>query len=188
MKTFIIGHIKPDTDAVVATLAFKYLFDSMSCWNHSNSISCISHNLNPETKFIFKKFNQKSIQLIKSSDIKPEDKIVLVDHNETSQMLDGINIDQITDIFDHHKVNINLNRPIFITTKPWGSTCTIAHHLMETYKLNIPKKLAALMLCAILSDTVGLKSSTTTLPSVFFLYLFSILISPFSTTKSTPIG
>ncbi|MEA3355498.1 MAG: manganese-dependent inorganic pyrophosphatase [Patescibacteria group bacterium] len=162
MKTYIIGHIKPDTDAVIATLAFKHLFDSMDCWNHPNSVACITHNLNPETQFIFKKFNQTPLQLIKASDIQPKDKIVLVDHNETSQMLAKINPNQITDIFDHHKINLKLSQPIFLTMKAWGSTCTIAHNLMKTHKVSIPKKLAALMLCAIVSDTVGFKSSTTT--------------------------
>jgi len=162
MKTYIIGHQKPDTDAVVATLAFKHLFDSMDCWGHPNSVACITHHLNPETKYIFKKFNQTPLQLIKASDIKPKDNIVLVDHNETSQMLNGIDQNQITDIFDHHKLNLNLNHPIFVTAKAWGSTCTIAFNLFEIYKVKIPKKLASLMLCAILSDTVGFKSSTTT--------------------------
>ena len=134
----------------------------MDCWGYKNSVATITHNLNPETAFIFKKFNQKTPQLITAKDIAPEDKVVLVDHNEQSQILEGLNLDQVTDIFDHHKVNLNFNHPIFMTVKPWGSTCTIAFHLMDTYKLDIPKTLASLMLCAILSDTVGFKSSTTT--------------------------
>ena len=162
MKTYIIGHQKPDTDAVVATLAFKHLFDSMDCWGYQDSIATITHQLNPETTFVFKKFNHDSLQLIKASDIQPEDKVVLVDHNETTQALEGLNFNQVTDIFDHHKLNLKLDHPIFITTKSWGSTCTIAFNLMETYKVDIPAKLASLMLCAILSDTVGFKSSTTT--------------------------
>lgn len=162
MKTYIIGHQKPDTDAVVATLAFKYIFDQDKCWNHSDSIPAITHPLNPETLFVFEKFGVTAPKLITASGIAPEDKIVLVDHNEVSQQLEGLNQDQITDIFDHHKLNLNLSHPIFVTTKSWGSTCTIAWHLMELYKYSIPTDLASLMLCAILSDTVGFKSSTTT--------------------------
>ncbi len=162
MKTYIIGHQKPDTDSVVAVLAFKHLFDSQDCWNHSNSIACITHQLNPETQFIFNKFQAKIPKIIKASDIQSEDKVVLVDHNETSQRLEGLNQNQITDIFDHHKLNLNLNHPIFVTTKDWGSTNTIAWHLMNLYKVDIPQQLASLMLCAILSDTVGFKSVVTT--------------------------
>jgi len=164
MKTYIIGHQKPDTDSVVATLAFKHIFDSDKCWGHSNSIICITHDLNLETKFVFNKFkaDQSQLKLIKATDIPTDSKIVLVDHNEESQRLSGLNQDQITDIFDHHKINLNLNKPIFITIKDWGSTNTIAWHLMNLYKLTIPKTLASLMLCAILSDTVAFKSITTT--------------------------
>lgn len=162
MKTYILGHQKPDTDAVVSTLAFKHLFDSQACWQHSQSVACITDDLNPETEYLFKKFKQTNPQLIKASQIKPEDKVVLVDHNEVNQALKGLNYQQVTDIFDHHKLNLNLNQPIFITTKPWGSTCTIAWWLMNTFKINIPHKLAGLILAAILSDTVGFKSSTTT--------------------------
>lgn len=162
MKTYIIGHQKPDTDAVVAALAFKHIFNQNKSWGHSNSIPCITHPLNKETRFVFEKFGIAAPKLITSTDIKSEDKVVLVDHNEASQQLVGLNPEQITDIFDHHKLNLNLNKPIFVTTKSWGSTCTIAWYLMDLYKYPIPKNLASLMLCAILSDTVGFKSSTTT--------------------------
>jgi len=162
MKTYIIGHQKPDTDSVVAVLAFKHIFDSDKCWGHTDSVACIAHNLNPETEFVFNKFKADKPQLIKASDIPVDAKIVLVDHNEELQRLTGLNKNQVTDIFDHHKINLNLNKPIFITTKDWGATNTIAWQIMDTYKYSIPKTLAALMLCAILSDTVGFKSVTTT--------------------------
>ena len=162
MITYIIGHQKPDTDAIVASIAFKHLFDSSQRWGHSKSIACITHNLNPETKFIFDKFSTPAPKIIKASQINPKDKIVLVDHNEQTQRLKGLNPDQITDIFDHHKINLNLNHPIFVTFKSWGSTTTIAWHLMLLYKVKIPKTLASLMLSAIISDTTGFKSSTTT--------------------------
>jgi len=162
MKTYIIGHQKPDTDSVVATLAFKHLFDSQNCWNHPNSIACITHQLNPETQFIFNKFQAEIPKIIKASDIESSAKIILVDHNETSQRLKGLNQDQVTDIFDHHKINLSLKKPIFITTKDWGSTNTIAWYLMDLHKIDIPQQLASLMLCAILSDTVGFKSVITT--------------------------
>jgi len=164
MKTYLIGHQKPDTDPVVDALSFKYIFDSGKCWGHTNSIPCITHDLNPETKFVFNKFkaDKSQLKLIKSPDISDDSKIVLVDHNEPSQQLSGLNQEQITDIFDHHKINLNLNKPIFITTKDWGSTNTIAWQIMDLYKYPISKTLASLMLCAILSDTVNFKSVTTT--------------------------
>ena len=161
-KTYIIGHQKPDTDSVVATLAFKHLFDSMEYWGHSNSVASIADDINPETKYILNRFKIEKPGLIKSRDIEPDAKIVLVDHNEESQRLSGLNPNQITDIFDHHRLSLQLNQPIFATIKTWGATCTIAWYLMNQHQLEIPQSLAALMLSAIISDTVGFKSATTT--------------------------
>lgn len=162
MTTYIIGHQKPDTDSVVATLAFKHIFESQEYWGHPTSKACITHPLNPETTFLFEKFKMATPEIVVSSDINKEDKVVLVDHNEESQRLEGLDPQLISDIFDHHKLSLNLTQPIYVTTKAWGSTCTIAWHIMERHQIEIPEKLAALMLSAILSDTVNLKSSTTT--------------------------
>ena len=162
MTTFIIGHQKPDTDSVVAALAFKHIFDTQDCWGHPTSKACIAHPLNPETAFLFDKFGESTPEIISASDINQKDKVVLVDHNEESQRLDGLNPELISDIFDHHKLSLNLPQPIYATIKAWGSTCTIVWNIMDLYKIDIPEKLAALMLSAVISDTVNLKSSTTT--------------------------
>ena len=85
-----------------------------------------------------------------------------MDHNENSQRLSGLNKTQITEIIDHHKINLNLSRPIFLNFKPWGASVSIVYFLMKKNNIVPKKKLASLMLAAILSDTVGLKSATTT--------------------------
>jgi len=159
---YIIGHKKPDLDSAVAAVSLKYLFDKADCWQRKASQPVLPEPANHETKFIFKKFKTSLPQVLTLKKIKTEDKFVLVDHNEKSQRHQGIKNEQITDIFDHHKINLNLNKPIFITTKPWGSTNTIIYWLMKTNDIKPSKNIACLMLAAILSDTVGLKSSTTT--------------------------
>lgn len=165
MKTYIIGHRKPDTDAVVAAMALEFLYSQKDCFGHPDAEAVIVNPLNPETTFLFKKFGVKTPRLITASDIKPEDKIVLVDHNETSQRLEGIDESQIVEILDHHKANINFNSPIYLNFKPWGSSCAIVYYMMK-YSAQTPvvpdKTLASLMLASILSDTVGYKSATTT--------------------------
>jgi len=161
-NTYIIGHKKPDTDAVVAAVALEYLYRNKSCFNCNNPQAVISDPLNPETTFLFKKFELEHPKLLTSADINKEDRVVLVDHNEASQRLDNLEENQIIEIIDHHKVNLNLNQPIFMTFKPWGSSCTIVYFIMKTNNVKPDKKLAALMLAAILSDTVGFKSATTT--------------------------
>lgn len=159
MKTYVFGHIKPDLDSVVAALSFA---EYAKLNGVENSTPVIVDEFNPETKFVFEKFGISSPQLISITDILPEDKVILVDHNEADQRLVGLNPEQIIGIYDHHKVNVNFSSPIEICVMPFGSSNTVAWQLFSEIKFVIPTDLAKLMLCAILSDTVGLKSSTTT--------------------------
>jgi manganese-dependent inorganic pyrophosphatase len=157
---YIIGHTKPDLDSAVAAVSLKYLFDKADCFKCPNAQAVLASKANFETKTIFAKFG---IQLPKVlTKVTGDDAFILVDHNETTQRLEGITDDQIKDIFDHHKVSVSFSTPIYITTKPWGSTNTIIWWLMEITNVKPDKNLAALMMAAILSDTVGLKSPTTT--------------------------
>jgi len=159
---YIIGHIKPDLDSAVSAVALKYLFDKMACFERPDAQPVLAGPANYETKVIFKKFKTPLPKILTSTGIKTSDRFILVDHNEASQRLAGIQAEQITDIFDHHSAKISLPKAIFINIKPWGSTCTLINYLMETAKVKPSKKLAGLMISAILSDTQGFKSSTTT--------------------------
>ncbi|MFC1653237.1 manganese-dependent inorganic pyrophosphatase [Patescibacteria group bacterium] len=162
MKTYIIGHRKPDTDSVVAPMALAYLYKQKDCFGYENPTPVITEEINPETKYLLEKFNVQAPQIITSKDIDSQDRVVLIDHNEESQRLEGLNPEQISDIIDHHKANINFNSPIYLTFKAWGSSATIVYFLMRQNDVAPDKTLASLMLAAILSDTVGFKSATCT--------------------------
>lgn len=160
--TYIIGHTKPDADAVIAPMALAFLYRALNDRDRENPIAVISEEINPETAFIFKKFKVDAPKILTAPDVKPEDKLVLVDHNEVEQRLKGISSEQIVEILDHHSININLRNPISITTRPWGSSSSIVYHQMKQSGVKPDKILASLMLSAVLSDTVGFKSSTCT--------------------------
>jgi manganese-dependent inorganic pyrophosphatase len=162
MKTYVIGHLKPDTDSVVAALALAELFKHTPCFNRQDATAVIAGPINHETAFLLKKFTSDSPAIISAKDIQATDQIVLVDHNEANQRLEGMKEEQIVEIVDHHKANLSLNQPIFMTFKTWGASCTIVYHLMEQNQFVPNQNLAGLMLSAILSDTVGFKSSTCT--------------------------
>ncbi len=164
-NTYIIGHQKPDTDSVIAAMAVEHLYSSLEYTGYQNLQAVLADPVNNETQFLLDKFGTKAPKVISPSDINPNDQFILVDHNEASQRLNNINESQLIEIIDHHKLNLNLNKPIFATIKAWGSTCTIIYFLMKHLgdRPVIPSKsLSGLMLAAILSDTVGLKSPTTT--------------------------
>ncbi|HUJ18676.1 MAG TPA: putative manganese-dependent inorganic diphosphatase [Nitrospirota bacterium] len=88
---------------------------------------------------------------------------ILVDHNELSQAVDGIEEAEILEIIDHHRVgDISTTAPIYVYNDPVGSTCTVVAGIMFLYQTHIPREIAGLLLSGILSDTLLLTLSTTT--------------------------
>ncbi len=89
--------------------------------------------------------------------------VILVDHAELSQTVDGINEAEIMEIIDHHRVGtIETPGPIFYRCEPVGSTCTIIYEMFREYDVEIPADIAGLMMSAILSDTLCFRSPTCT--------------------------
>jgi len=90
-------------------------------------------------------------------------KVILVDHNETLQAVDGVEEADIVEIIDHHRVgDISTFRPIYFYNEPVGSTCTIVAELCTENGVFLPKSVAGILLSGILSDTMNLNLSTTT--------------------------
>ena len=90
-------------------------------------------------------------------------KVILVDHNNFAQSVDGLDEADILEIIDHHNLGaINTSLPINFRSKPVGSTSTMIYEMYKEQKVSIPKDMAGLMLSAILSDTLLLTSPTTT--------------------------
>lgn len=90
-------------------------------------------------------------------------KVILVDHNEIVQSVDGLDEAEIIEIVDHHKIgSISTNDPINFRNMSVGSTNTIIYEMYKESHIDIPYEVAGLMISGILSDTLGLTSSTTT--------------------------
>ncbi len=90
-------------------------------------------------------------------------RVILVDHNELSQAVDGVQEAEIIEIIDHHRVgDISTLMPIMVHNEPVGSTCTIIANFMLLHQMDIPQEIAGLLLSGILSDTLILTLSTTT--------------------------
>ncbi|MCP1715175.1 manganese-dependent inorganic pyrophosphatase [Methanocalculus alkaliphilus] len=89
--------------------------------------------------------------------------VILLDHNEYSQAVDGIEHAEILEIIDHHRLGaMTTLKPIRFVMEPVGSTSTIVASIYRDSGVQIPEKIAGLLLAGILSDTLGLKMSTTT--------------------------
>lgn len=90
-------------------------------------------------------------------------RVVLVDHNEASQSVPGLEQAEIMEIIDHHRLaDIQTTNPIHVRNEVVGSTCTIIASMYQEKGLMPSQKLAGLLAAAILSDTVMFKSPTAT--------------------------
>ena len=91
-------------------------------------------------------------------------RVILVDHNEYAQSVEGLDEAEILEIIDHHKLgDISTNLPISFRNVPVGSTCTIIYQMYQEHGLEPIRPIAGLLLSGILSDTLFFKSPTTTL-------------------------
>ena len=109
--------------------------------------------------------NNKVIGIISENDLLHEANIdtILVDHNELSQAVDGIDNYNILEIIDHHRVgSIITKEPITFINKPVGATSTLIANLFRENRIPLPQDYASILLCGILSDTLILQSTTTT--------------------------
>ncbi len=89
--------------------------------------------------------------------------LILVDHNERSQAVPGLEDAEILEIIDHHRIgNIETMGPVFFRNQPVGCTATIIYQMYMENGIEIPKHIAGLLLSAILSDTLAFRSPTCT--------------------------
>lgn len=157
-KELVFGHQNPDTDAIVAAKAFSYLQNQLGFDTEAVALG----EPNSETKYVLDHFNEPAPRVItKASD--EVDAVMLVDHNEPQQSVSDLDQVTVTHVVDHHRIaNFNTAAPLWYTARPVGCVSTIITDLFTENNVEIPAKLAGLMLSAIISDTLLLKSPTTT--------------------------
>ena len=109
--------------------------------------------------------NNKCLGLLRITDLSDYNpkKVILVDHNEKLQSVDGIDEAEILEIIDHHNLgSITTNYPINFRNMSVGSTSTIVYSLFKERNVVIPRNIAGALISGILSDTLVLKSPTAT--------------------------
>ena len=157
-KVLIFGHKNPDTDSICSSLVKEKLNKKMG---KGNCVAVRLGKINKETKYVLNYLKIKEPELIDV--IKEGQEVILIDHNEFNQSVNGIEKAKILEVVDHHRIsNFETSEPLYYTAKPFGCTSTI---LFEEYKKNavqISKEEAILMASSIMSDTLLLKSPTTT--------------------------
>jgi manganese-dependent inorganic pyrophosphatase len=92
----------------------------------------------------------------------PNIEVIMVDHNEPSQAIEGIENYKILEVIDHHRLgNLSTRYPITFINRVVGATCTIIANLYREQKIPLDKGIASILLCGILADTLILQSATT---------------------------
>lgn len=153
---YVIGHTSPDSDTVCSAIALACFLSQMGY----PAVPATAGNPNAETGYALEKFGTAAPMVLEAAD---DRQFFLVDHSSFAQSVAGMEDATVLGIVDHHALGgATTPSPAVYLCMPVGCTATVVYGLFATYGVAIPQDVAGLMLTAILSDTVGLKSSTTT--------------------------
>lgn len=156
MALYTCGHIIPDSDSVCSAISLAYLLNKIG----RAATPARQGELNPETKFILDKFGFEA-PVLKTSFA--GDELFITDYSDLAQAPENLDKTTVVGIVDHHKLgDITTSAPLECWIRPVGCTNTIVKEMYDYHKVEIPKNIASIMLCAILSDTVIFKSPTST--------------------------
>lgn len=156
-KTYIFGHKSPDTDTITSSLVMANLEKALG---NADAVACRLGNLNKETEYVLNYFDIEAPELI--DDVEDGAEVILVDHNSPSESVDNLENAKILKVVDHHKIALETAYPLFYRAEPVGCTETVLLKLYKENGVEVTKEIASLMLSAIISDTLLLKSPTTT--------------------------
>jgi manganese-dependent inorganic pyrophosphatase len=152
----IIGHRNPDTDTICSAIAYQDLLEKKNIKAKAFALG----ELNNETKFVLNKFQIEFPEVI--NNLPKNSEIILVDHNEEGQSIENFNDLDVVEVIDHHKANIQTDKPIRIHIEPLGSSCSIIAKKFIAKNFEISEKIASILIAGIISDTLYFRSPTTT--------------------------
>lgn len=154
----IFGHRNPDTDSICSALAYADLKTRTGADVEAVRLGAVSS----ETQFALDTFGARAPRLIESAAAEASE-VILVDHNERQQSAVDIDRVRIAEVIDHHRIaNFQTAGPLFYRAEPVGCTATIILKMFKEKGAQISPQIAGLMLSAIISDTLLLKSPTCT--------------------------
>lgn len=157
-EVLIFGHKNPDTDSICSSIVKEILNKKNG---HINSKAIRIGNINKETQYVLDYLQIEAPELIEK--VEEGQEVILIDHNEFNQSIEGIEKAKILGVIDHHRIsNFETSEPLYYTARPYGCTSTILYKEFIQKGIKIEKKEAILMASAIISDTLLLKSPTTT--------------------------
>lgn len=157
-KVLVFGHKNPDTDSITSSLVIANLERKLG---NNDVEACRLGNVNKETEYVLNYLKLEAPTLI--NDVEDGTEVILVDHNSPEETVSNINNAKILKIVDHHRLcGLVTDTPLYFRAEPVGCTGTIMYKLYKENGIEIDKKIATLMVSAIISDTLLFKSPTCT--------------------------
>lgn len=157
-KELVFGHQNPDTDTIASAMAFAYYQNQLGYEAEAVALG----EPNDETKFALNQFGLKPLRVIETAANEVES-VMLVDHNEPQQSVSDLDQVSVSHVVDHHRINgFNTAAPLYMQLRPFGSVSTILTEMFQAKNINIPAEIAGMLLSGLISDTLLLKSPTTT--------------------------
>ena len=154
--TYVVGHLTPDMDATCSAISYAYLMRALGY----NCEARVAGKCNRETLFTADTLGFSLPPILASAD---GEQLILVDHNEYSQAVEGAENAKILQVIDHHGLGSVTEASLtFSKYEPIGSTCTIVYESFRELGVNIPDTIARVLTGGILSDTDNLTKSMTT--------------------------
>lgn len=153
---YVTGHKTPDADSICGSIAYASLLDQLGY----DAVPVVLGGVNSETAYILEAAEVDPPMLLEDASGL---NIILIDHCDYSQSVEGLEDANILSIIDHHgDGTVTTGNPIVYDARPVGSTSTVILMRYRNYGIEIDRQTACLMMGAILSDTSHFKSSTTT--------------------------
>lgn len=156
--TLIFGHRNPDTDSICSALAYADLKTRIGADVEAVRLGSVS----AETQFALDAFTTPAPRLVELV-ADEASHVILVDHNERQQSAVDIDAVTIAEVIDHHRIaNFQTSGPLYYRAEPVGCTATIVLKMFGEKGVAVSPQIAGLMVSAIISDTLLLKSPTCT--------------------------
>ncbi len=154
-ETIVIGHKSPDSDTVGAAMGYAWVLSEIGV----PARAAVTAPVNRETAFALESFGLEAPEVLENAAGK---QLVLVDHSDATQTVDGADKARIAGILDHHGFGtVVVSERIPVISMPIGSTCSLVYLVARDCGLEIPRDVARELLMGLLSDTKNMTQSVT---------------------------
>ena len=162
----VFGHQNPDNDAIMSSVVLSQLLNQLEYDGNTYTACCLGP-LPAESAKLLAELGVAEPTLIDAiepaADGSGQQLVILCDHNEPAQSVPGIENATIYGVVDHHRFgNFTTAAPLHIVALPWGSSCSIVAKLFEVLGVEPTDAQAKMLLSAMMTDTLMLKSPTAT--------------------------